>query len=87
MKVRMLSAHQGSPDGIEIREYEAGRKYDLSPSLAEIFLGAGWAEEDKELVPPETKDTGTLKAEAKAAAKAAKAAARAATKGQGKVRG
>ena len=72
MKVRMLSTRRGSPDGIEIREYEAGRKYDLSPSLAEIFLGAGWAEEDKELAPPETKDAGTLKAEAKAAKAAAR---------------
>jgi len=72
MKVRMLSTRRGSPDGIEIREYEAGRKYDLSPSLAEIFLGAGWAEEDKESAPPETKDVRTLKAEAKAAKAAAR---------------
>ena len=66
MKVRMLSTRRGSPDGIEIREYEAGKKYDLSPSLTEIFLGAGWAEEDKEMAPSETKDVKTSKAAAKA---------------------
>lgn len=76
MNVRMLSTRRGSPDGIEIREYEAGRKYDLSPSLAGIFLGAGWAEEDKESAPEETKDAEMSKAEAKAAKAAARAAAR-----------
>ena len=50
MKVRMLTTKQGSPNGLEIRDYEAGQKYDLPARLAEIFLSQGWAEEDKELV-------------------------------------
>ena len=50
MIVRMLSTRRGSPDGIEIREYGTGQKYDLPTRLAEIFLSQGWAEEDKELV-------------------------------------
>jgi hypothetical protein len=51
MKVRMLTTKLGSPNGLEVREYEAGQKYDMPESLAEIFLSQGWAEEDKELVP------------------------------------
>ena len=47
MKVRMLVTHDGSPDGININEYQAGQKYDLPERLARIFLDAGWAEEDK----------------------------------------
>ena len=50
MKVRMLITKRGSPDGLEVREYEAGKKYDLPERLAGIFLSQGWAEEDKELV-------------------------------------
>jgi len=46
----MLTSKRGSPDGLEIREYEAGKKYDLPARLAGIFLSQGWAEEDKELV-------------------------------------
>ncbi len=80
-KVRMLKTKAGSPDGIQVFDYQAGQKYDLPESLAVVFLRDGWAEEDKESAPAETKDVETLKAEAKAAAKAAKAAARAAAKG------
>jgi len=54
MKIRMLVTKKGSPDGIHIFEYHAGQKYDVSPHLANIFLNAGWAEEDK-VVEPETK--------------------------------
>lgn len=50
MKIRMLTTKRGSPDGLEIREYEAGKKYDLPERLAGNFLGQGAAEEDKELV-------------------------------------
>jgi len=68
-KVRMLTTMAGSPDGIQVLDYQAGQKYDLPERLAVIFLREGWAEEDKELAPPETKDARTLKAEAKAAAR------------------
>jgi len=47
-KVRMLGTHRGSPDGIQVNEYQAGEKYDLPERLAGIFLDAGMAEEDKE---------------------------------------
>ena len=58
MRVRMLVTHSGSPDGIRIEEYLAGQKYDLPTRLAEIFLGAGWAEEDKAMEgPAEIKST------------------------------
>ena len=50
MIVRMLTTKLGSPDGLEVREYEAGRKYDIPERLAANFLGQGAAEEDKELV-------------------------------------
>ncbi len=50
MEIRMLRTLKGSPDGFEVREYEAGRKYDVPEGLAENFLGQGAAEEDKELV-------------------------------------
>lgn len=49
MKVRMLQNHTGSPDGIQVLDYQAGQKYDLPESLAGVFLREGWAEEDKEL--------------------------------------
>ena len=50
MEVRMVLSARGSPDGIEVRHYEAGKKYDLPAELADVFLAQGWAEEDKELV-------------------------------------
>ena len=75
-KVRMLTTMAGSPDGIQVFDYQAGQKYDLPERLAVVFLREGWAEEDKELAPQEKKSVETLKAEAKAAKAAAKAAAR-----------
>lgn len=51
MKVRMLGTHKGSPDGIQVNEYQAGEKYDLPKRLADIFLDADMAEEDKEEIP------------------------------------
>lgn len=50
MKLRMLTTMKGSPDGIQVNEYLAGRKYDLPRDLANNFLGQNVAEEDKELV-------------------------------------
>jgi len=49
MKIRMLSTQKGSPDGIQVNEYEVGQKYDLPQGLAMVFLKLGWAEEDKDL--------------------------------------
>lgn len=81
-KVRMLTTKAGSPDGIQVFDYRAGQKYDLPESLAVVFLRDGWAEEDKESAPPETKDAEILKVEAKTTAKAAKAARVAARQGK-----
>ena len=47
MKVRMLKTMKGSPDGIQVNEYEVGRKYDLPESLGKVFLENKWAEQDK----------------------------------------
>ena len=43
MKIKMLTTHKGSPDGIKIFTYEAGKTYELPASLASIFLREGWA--------------------------------------------
>jgi hypothetical protein len=50
MKIRMLSTAPGSADGIRVAAYEAGLEYDLTTTagardLAEVFVGAGLAEE------------------------------------------
>jgi len=47
MKIRMLITKKGSPDGIQVIEYQAGQKYDLPQELADVLLREGWAEEDK----------------------------------------
>lgn len=52
----MLRTMKGSPDGIQVNEYEIGKKYDLPIILAKPWLERGWAEEDRVLdVPKETK--------------------------------
>lgn len=56
MKIRMLQTQKGSPDGIQVNEYEQGKKYDLPESLAEVFLDNKWAEQDKALEIPEKKE-------------------------------
>jgi len=64
MKVRMLQTMKGSPDGIQVKEYQAGEVYDLPPSLASVFLREKWAKQDKSLKgPSKTKE---VKGEAKA---------------------
>ena len=55
---------KGSPDGVQVLEYQAGEVYDLPPSLASVFLREKWAEQDKSLKgPSETKE---VKGEVKA---------------------
>jgi hypothetical protein len=39
----MLSSREGSPDGIRTQWYLEGKTYDITPSLAAIFLKEGWA--------------------------------------------
>jgi hypothetical protein len=42
-KLTMLSSHEGSPDGVRHCWYVEGRTYEVSESLAKIFLREGWA--------------------------------------------
>jgi hypothetical protein len=48
-RIRMLVDKKGSPDGIQVQLYKTGQVYLLPERLADIFLKAGWAEEDKTL--------------------------------------
>lgn len=60
MKVQMLVSKKGSPDGIRVFSYEAGKEYDLPDHLANVFITEGWAEKiiEREPVPQyETKIT------------------------------
>lgn len=42
-KLLMLSSREGSSDGLHVQWYLEGRTYDVSDSLAAIFLKEGWA--------------------------------------------
>lgn len=41
----MLSSRQGSPDGRRVQWYIEGRTYEVTESLAAIFLKEGWAQD------------------------------------------
>jgi hypothetical protein len=49
--IRMLVTQLGSPDGIQVNEYVAGREYDkhsrppVSDDLVKVFVREGWAQE------------------------------------------
>jgi hypothetical protein len=45
----MLQTKFGSPDGIQVYQYQAGQVYTVPDELANIFLSQGWAVEDKTL--------------------------------------
>lgn len=38
MKVRMLQTQMGADDDREVREYQAGKEYDLGVELATVFV-------------------------------------------------
>jgi len=92
MRVRMLQTRKGSQDGIHAETFEAGRAYEMAPSLAKTWLDRGVCELDLMVdrapqtgppaAPAELRPQNPPEAEAKAAAKAAKAAAKAAAKGR-----
>lgn len=48
-RIRMIQTRFGSPDGIQVFQYQAGQVYTVPDSLADVFLAQGWAEEDKTL--------------------------------------
>lgn len=52
MRIKMLQTQRGSPDGVTVLTYEAGKEYDLTATrgareLAEVFVLNDWAEEAK----------------------------------------
>ncbi len=38
MRILMLKATKGAPDGFTVTEYSAGHEYDLPDSLANVFV-------------------------------------------------
>ncbi len=48
-RIRMIQTRYGSPDGIQVLQYQAGQIYSVPDDLANVFLSQGWAEEDKTL--------------------------------------
>lgn len=42
MRVRMKETRKGSPDGLTISEYVAGRVYEIPFDLASVFVREGW---------------------------------------------
>jgi len=48
-RIRMIQTRHGSPDGIQVFQYQAGQVYTIPDDLANIFLSQRWAEEDKTL--------------------------------------
>lgn len=60
----MIQTKYGSPDGIQVFQYQAGQVYEIPEDLAVIFLTQGWAEEDKTLDGiEETKSSGSASEE------------------------
>lgn len=48
-RIRMIQTKHGSPDGIQVFQYQAGQVYTIPDELANVFLAQGWAEEEKTL--------------------------------------
>jgi hypothetical protein len=59
MKVRMLTTRTAAPDGLNVREFEAGKTYELPASLAEPWLAAKVCEQDKMGKGPSEKKDGS----------------------------
>lgn len=41
-RVTMKSTHPGADDGINVREYEAGKTYEMHDDLANVFIKEDW---------------------------------------------
>jgi len=50
MKIKMLKTVKGSPNGIDILEYESGEIYNLPKELADIFIHEGWAKIEEKII-------------------------------------
>jgi hypothetical protein len=58
MRLRMLTTARGAEDGHTVREYLAGREYDIggtprADELARAFVRERWAEDAQTAKPPE----------------------------------
>lgn len=47
MKIKMLQDAPGSEDGFTVKDYEAGKEYEVGEALGRAFVGAEQAEEIK----------------------------------------
>ena len=56
MKIRMKENKKGSPDGVQVLDYQKGKTYDLPDRLAGVFVKQGWAVAVKPQKPPEPED-------------------------------
>lgn len=63
MRVKMLRDAPGSPDGIQVNEYLKGDVYEVSVSLGQAFLEAGFAELDKPASKPKVAEADTKMAD------------------------
>lgn len=45
MRLLMKETRRGSPNGVDVNRYLEGEEYDLPETLANVFIGNGWAEE------------------------------------------
>lgn len=43
MRILMLQTRRGTEDGFTVRQYAAGRVYEVREHLARAFLAAGYA--------------------------------------------
>jgi len=53
MLIKMIKTEKGSPNGINVFTYDAGKEYEVDEKLARVFVKMGSAENKVE-----TKDTG-----------------------------
>ena len=56
MKIRMKETKLGSPDGVQVIDYQKGKTYDLPERLAGAFVKQGWALVVKPQKPPEPEE-------------------------------
>jgi len=75
--IKMSATRQGSEDGLEVKTFKEGEKYEVESSLADVFIDAKDAKEIKQ----KQKSAEEVAAEKEAAEKAEKEAAENKNKG------
>lgn len=53
MRVKMLEDTPGSPDGVNVLEYAAGKVYEVNDDLGNAFVNEGLAKIDESTPAPE----------------------------------